>query len=65
MSAMQIASLVIVAVVAAYFYLPSISWPAAKPSSMKQVEAVLAIRDSSSTPEVRKACTQLLQALLQ
>ena len=65
MSAMQIASLVIVAAAAAYFYLPSISWPAAKPSSMKQVEAVLSIRDSATTPEVRKACTALLQALLQ
>jgi hypothetical protein len=65
MSVMQIVSLVVVALVAAYVYFPSIKWPAAKPSSMSQVEAVLAIRDSTPSPEVRKACTQLLQALLQ
>lgn len=65
MTTMQIVSLVVVALVAAYVYLPSIKWPAAKPSSMKQVEAVLSIRDSATSPEVRKACTALLQALLQ
>jgi hypothetical protein len=65
MSASQIISLIVVAAVAAYFYIPSIKWPAAKPSSMRQVEAVLSIRDSATTPEVRKACTALLQALLQ
>ena len=65
MNTMQIVSLVVVALVAAYVYFPSVKWPAAKPSSMKQIESVLAIRDSNSSPEVRKACTQLLQALLQ
>lgn len=65
MNNMQIISLVLVAAVTAYFYLPSIKWPAAKPDSMRAVEAVLRIRDSHSSPEVRKACTHLLQALLQ
>jgi hypothetical protein len=65
MTASQIISLIVVAAVTAYFYLPRIKWPASKPNSMRQVEAVLSIRDSSSSPEVRKACTQLLQALLQ
>lgn len=63
MTQMQILSLVIAAAVAAYFYLPGIKWP--KPSSMSQIESVLAIRDSTTSPEVRKACTALLQALLQ
>lgn len=65
MTQMQILSLAIVAAVAAYMYLPSLKWPASKPSSMRQIESVLAIRDSNSSPEVRKACTALLQALLQ
>lgn len=65
MTQMQIVSLVIAACVAAYFYLPGIQWPVAKPNSMSQIESVLAIRDSTSSPEVRKACSALLQALLQ
>lgn len=65
MTQMQIVSLAVAAAVAAYFYLPGIKWPVAKPSSMAQIESVLAIRDSASSPEVRKACSVLLQALLQ
>jgi hypothetical protein len=65
MSTLQIISLLLVAAAAAYSYLPAIKWPTAKPDSMAAVEAVLRIRDTSTTPEVRKACTQLLQALLQ
>lgn len=62
MTTMQIASLIAVAAVALYFYLPS--WPK-KASSLRQIEAVLEIRDTNTSPEVRKACSQLLQALLQ
>ena len=65
MTQMQIVSLVGAAGVAAYVYLPGIKWPLAKPNSMAQIESVLAIRDSASSPEVRKACSVLLQALLQ
>lgn len=65
MTQLQIVSLVIAAVAAAYFYLPAIKWPAAKPNSMSQIESVLSIRDSTTIPEVRKACSALLQALLQ
>jgi hypothetical protein len=65
MSQMQIISLVVLAATVAYFYLPAIKWPAAKQDSMAQIESVLRIRDSNSSPEVRKACTTLLQALLQ
>lgn len=63
MTTLQIVSVLVVAAVAAYLYLPRLEWPA--PSSMRQVKAVLSIRDATSSPEVRKACTQLLQALLQ
>lgn len=63
MTVMQIASLAVAAAVAAYFYLPS--WPTKKPSALRQIEAVLEIRDSNTNPEVREACLQLLQALLQ
>lgn len=62
MTPIQIASLVAVAAVAIYFYLPALP---RKPNSLRQVQAVLEIRDSATTPEVRKACSTLLQALLQ
>jgi hypothetical protein len=62
MTPIQIASLVGVAALAAYFYLPRIQIP--KPSSMSQIESVLAIRDNTNNPEVRAACSALLQALL-
>ena len=65
MTITQIVSLLVVAGVGAYFYLPGIKWPAAKPSNVRQIQAVLAIRDSSPSPEVHKACTALLQALIQ
>lgn len=65
MTPMQMFSLALVAAVVAYMYVPKITWPASKPSSMRQIESVLAIRDSNTSPEVRKACTALLQALLQ
>jgi hypothetical protein len=63
MTQTQMISLAAAAAVAAYFYLPSIQWP--KPTSMDAVQSVLRIRDNASTPEVRQACTTLLQALLQ
>jgi hypothetical protein len=64
MTPIQIASLVAVAVVAAYFYLPAVKWPASKPNSMAQIQSVLSIRDTTTSQEVRQACSALLQALL-
>ena len=68
MTLTQTLTLAAVAVAAALIYLP---WgkllpmlQAGKPDSMSQVQAVLRIRDSATTPEVRKACTTLLEALL-
>lgn len=65
MTPIQIASLVAVAVVAAYFYLPALKLPASKPSSLAQIQSVLSIRDTTTSQEVREACSALLQALLQ
>ena len=64
MTTIQIASLVVVAVVAAYFYLPAIKWPAKESSSLSHIQAVLNIRDTTTSQEVRQACSALLQALL-
>lgn len=63
MTTMQIVSLVAVAAVAAFFYLPRLTWP--KPSSIRHIESVMVIRESTTSPEVKEACTSLLQALLQ
>jgi hypothetical protein len=62
MTPIQIASLVGVALAAVYFYAPKLQFP--KPSSLSQIESVLAIRDTTTNPEVRAACSALLQALL-
>ena len=64
MTPIQIASLVAVAVVAAYFYLPALKLTRSKPSSLAQIESVLSIRDTTTSQEVREACSALLQALL-
>jgi hypothetical protein len=65
MNAAQIISIVVLILVVAAVYLPSLLALKVKPSSMKQVQAVLAIRDSTTSPEVRTACSALLHALLQ
>lgn len=64
MTTMQMIGLAVAAGVAGLFYLPTIPWPK-KNNSLRQIEAVLEIRDSNPSPEVRKACSALLQALLQ
>ena len=64
MTPVQIASLIAVAAAAIYFYAPSTSLPTRKPGQMDQIEAVLKIRDTTQSPEVRQACLALLQALL-
>jgi hypothetical protein len=63
MSAFQMISLAILgAVVVGQFVLPMVKL--GKPSTMKHIEAVLAIKESSTNPKVTEACTLLLQALL-
>ena len=65
MSAFQMISLAILGVVVVgQFVLPMVKLPTGKPSTMKHIEAVLAIKESSTNPKVTEACTLLLQALL-
>ena len=66
MTTYQIIGLVAVAAVAAWQYVPwkGISLPAARPDSLKQVAAVIAIRESNPSPEIRKACNELLRVML-
>jgi hypothetical protein len=67
MTAFQIVSLVVLVGVAAWTYVPRISLPALKagrPSTMKHIQQVMAIRDSSKEPSVIEACNVLLQCLL-
>lgn len=62
MTPFQIISLVALAI-ALLAQLPRPSF-ARKPSTMSQIEQVIAIRDSSNNPEVVAACKALLQTLL-
>lgn len=65
MSTFQIISLAVLGVVVfAQFVAPLLKMPAKRPSTMKHIEAVIAIKESSSNPKVVDACSQLLQALL-
>lgn len=66
MTTFQIVALCILfAVAAANYVLPNLRVPARKPNSLKQIEQVLAIRDTAQSPKVKSACQELLQALLQ
>jgi hypothetical protein len=67
MTAFQIVSLVVLAVVAVWTYVPRISLPAlktGKPNTLKHIQQVMAIRDSAKEPAVIEACNALLQCLL-
>lgn len=60
MTTFQIISLAVLAIVlVAQFGIPQ-----KKPNAMAQIEQVIAIRNSSTNPEVVNACKALLQALL-
>lgn len=63
MSAFQIISLAILGVVVVgQFILPMVKL--GKPSTMKHIESVISIKESSTNPKVIEACSALLQALL-
>lgn len=65
---MQILSVCTLAALAAWVYLPTfqLSLPStAKPPLLKQVEQVVAIRDSYKQEQVTAACNTLLAVLLQ
>lgn len=68
MTPFQIGALCLLAVAVAWNYLPALSFrlPAMqpKPNTMRQIEQVLAIKESSTSPKVQEACHALLQALI-
>lgn len=65
MTTFQMAAVGVLALTILWQYLPALpKWPGRKPNVMKQIESVIAIREESSTPEVKSACNALLQALL-
>lgn len=65
MTPFQIAAVVLLVGTIAWQYLPRLpAWPSRKPSVMKQIAAVVNIRDEATSPEVKTACNALLQALL-
>jgi hypothetical protein len=64
MTTLQIVSVVAAVAVTAFAYMPKLPFGKAN-TSLKNIQAVLLIRDTTTNPEVRKACSALLQALLQ
>jgi|LakMenEpi03Aug12_release.lakeMendotaPanAssembly.Ray.scaffolds.fasta_scaffold5012815_1 hypothetical protein len=67
MTPFQIGALVLLALTAAWSYLPRFSLPVLprkKPDSLQQIAQVIAIRESASDPKVKEACSLLLQALI-
>ena len=66
MTPFQIGAIALLVGSLAWVYLPRLSWrlPQRKPNVMKQIEAVIRIRDDAASPDVKTACNALLQALL-
>ena len=70
MTTVQILALAAVAaaVVLAYLPLNAIKLPVSnksKPSIMKQIESIVAVKEASTDPAIVSACNALLQAMLQ
>lgn len=69
MSLYQIGALCVLAAVLAWNFLPSLSLKLptfhSAPSALKQIEQVIAIKNSSTNPKVQEACQLLLAALIQ
>lgn len=68
MSNIQILSMVAVAIafVATYVPFSSLRLPSVgKPSVMKQVQSIVAVREAHAEPAIVNACNALLQALLE
>ena len=65
MTSFQMISLAVLAgVVFFQFVLPHVKFPAKKANTLKQIESVIAIKESTANPKVVEACNSLLQALL-
>ena len=68
MTNVQILALVAVLVAVALTYLPlhALRLPTkSKPSTLQQIESVVAVRESNADPVIISACNALLQAMLQ
>lgn len=67
MTTFQILSILVLVAAVAWTYMPRIAIPSIsrKPNVLRQIQQVMAIRDSSDNPGVVETCNQLLQALLQ
>ena len=70
MTTAQILSLAAVLAAVLFTYIPfnALRLPViskAKPSTLKQIESVVAVRESSTDPVIISACNALLQAMLQ
>lgn len=64
MTTFQIVACSVLALAVIWQYLPALKLPARQTNVIRQIESVIAIRDSSQAPEVKTACHALLQALL-
>lgn len=67
MTTFQIAAIALFVCSVAWAYipkLPALHLPTRKPNVMRQLEAVIRIRDEAASPEVKTACNALLQQLL-
>ena len=64
MTTFQIVAISLLVASIGWQYIPAISWPARRPNVLKQIEAVISIREQAISPEVKAACNELLQALL-
>jgi hypothetical protein len=70
MTTVQILSLVAVLAAVLFMYIPlnALRLPVsskAKPSTLKQIESVVAVREANADPAIISACNALLQAMLQ
>lgn len=60
------AGIAAVLAVAAWQYIPwgKLSLPTVRHSVMKDISCVVSIREANASPEIRKACNELLRVLL-
>ena len=68
MTAVQILALAAVLAAVAFTYLPlsALRLPTkAKPSTLQQIESIVAVRENNTEPAIISACNALLQAMLQ
>lgn len=66
MTVYQMAGIASVLAVAAWQYIPwrKLSLPTVGRSVMKDIASVVSIREASTSPEIRKACNELLRVML-